>query len=125
MGIGYLIGLVVAGVVASFLFARLAAEKGYPVGRARRYPLMLMGAALLMSLVLLVGVVVLGAMAESLKNVLSVVFMVGNWFVIAVYLVVLNKAYSNMKLAPEAEALRRRMQEMQKGRGSGKDEGAN
>lgn len=105
-----------AGVFASFLFARLAAEKGYPVGKARRYPLVLMGATLLISLLLLATVVLLGQMSEALRGVLGVIFMVANWFLIAVYLVVLNKAYSNMKLAPDAEALRERLMKMQRER---------
>jgi len=114
VGIGYLVGIVGAGIFASFLFARLAAEKGYPVGKARRYPLVLMGATVIISLLLLASVVILGQMAEGLRGVLGVIFMVANWFLIAVYLVVLNKAYSNMKLAPDAEALRERLMKMQR-----------
>ena len=104
------------GVVASFFFARLAAEKGYPVSRARRYPLLLMVAAVIVSLVLLGSIVLLGQMMEGFRGVLNMIFVVGNWFLIAIYLVILNKAYSNMKLAPDAEVLRKRMMEKQRDR---------
>ncbi|SHK05987.1 hypothetical protein SAMN02745181_3155 [Rubritalea squalenifaciens DSM 18772] len=116
MGIGYILVIVVAGLLASYFFGKLAKEKGYPAAKARRYPILLMIAAVIVSLAFLGSAFLLGIMMENLRNVLSMVYMLANWFLIAVYLVVLNKAYSNMKEAPDAQKLRERMEALQKER---------
>lgn len=119
----YILIIVIAGMAASFLFGKLAKEKGYPTAKARRYPILLMVASLIISIVLLATMFVLGSMMKDMRNILLMMHSVGNWFLIAVYLVVLNKAYNNMKLAPDAEKLRERLQALQKERAGQEDEG--
>lgn len=122
MWVVYILIIVLAGIAASYFFGKLAKEKGYPAAKARRYPILLMVAAVIISLVLLGSIVVLGMMMEQMQNTLVMFHTVANWFLIAVYLVVLNKAYNNMKLAPDAEKLRERLQALQKERATKEEE---
>ncbi|MEO1856579.1 MAG: hypothetical protein ABGY95_04335 [Rubritalea sp.] len=99
----YLLALLFVGFVAAHTFARLAASKGYQGGKAKRYPILLMIAAISAAVLLFLGAILLGLAMPHWQNPLQVVFHVGNWFVIAVNLLVLNLAYKNMKAAPDAK----------------------
>lgn len=96
---GYIIAIFVAGVVATVMFGRLAQSKGYVASKARRYPILLMIAALSAAVIVYMGAVLLGSAQPSLA---FPIYHVGNWFVLTANLLILNKAYKNMKAAPNA-----------------------
>lgn len=99
MHIGYIVSLLIAGIVATVMFGRLAQSKGYVASKARRYPILLMVAAISAAAIVYISASLLGAMKPTLAFPL---YHVGNWFVIAANLIILNKAYRNMKSAPDA-----------------------
>ncbi len=99
----YLLTLLVVGFVAAHKFARLAAHKGYQGGKAKRYPMVLMLAAISAAVILFLGSIIIGLAMPHWQAAIRVIFLVGNWFVIAVNLLVLNLAYKNMKAAPDAK----------------------
>ncbi|PQJ27855.1 hypothetical protein [Rubritalea profundi] len=97
----YFLGLLLVGLVAASKFASLATSKGYQGGKAKRYPLLLMIAAMGAAVVLLLGAIVIGIAMPHWQGAVSSVFLVGNWFIIALNLLVLKLAYKNMKVAPD------------------------
>ena len=103
MGYAYLyfLALLLVGLVAAYKFSRLATSKGYLGSKAKRYPLLLMIAAIGGAVILLLGSIVVGIAMPHWQAAINSVFLVGNWFIIAVNLLVLNLAYKNMKAAPD------------------------
>ena len=100
MSIGYILVLLIVGGVAMSMFGRLAQRKGYVAGKARRYPLLLMIAALSAAVIVYIAAVLIGVAQPSLA---FPVYHVGNWFVIAANLLILHKAYGNMKSAADSQ----------------------
>ena len=98
----YLLALLFVGFVAAHKFARLATRKGYQGGKARRYPMLLMIAAIGAAVVLFTGAILIGLAMPHWQGDLRTVYLVGNWFIIAVNLLILNLAYKNMKAAPDS-----------------------
>jgi len=98
----YFLGLLLVGLVAAHKFARLATSKGYQGGKAKRYPLLLMITAMAAAVILLLGSIVIGIAMPHWQGAVSSVFLVGNWFIIALNLLVLKLAYKNMQAAPDA-----------------------
>lgn len=101
MSIGYILALLIAGGVATVMFGRLAQSKGYLASKARRYPILLMIAAISAAVIVYISAALLGAAKPGLA---FPVYHVGNWFVISANLLILNKAYRNMKSAPNARS---------------------
>jgi hypothetical protein len=99
----YLLALLIVGFVAAHKFSSLATSKGYQGGKAKRYPMLLMIAAIGAAVLLFLGAILLGLAMPQWQAALQVIFIIGNWFVIAVNLLVLNLAYKNMKAAPKAK----------------------
>ncbi len=99
----YLLALLLVGFVAAHKFARLATLKGYQGGKAKRYPMLLMLAAIGAAVLLFLGAILIGLAMPHWQAGISTVYYVGNWFVIAVNLLILNLAYKNMKAAPDAK----------------------
>ncbi|MFT5883441.1 MAG: hypothetical protein ACI9FG_001956 [Crocinitomicaceae bacterium] len=97
----YFLGLLLVGLVAAYKFARLATSKGYLGSKAKRYPLLLMIASMSAAVVLLLGSIVIGIAMPRWQGSVSSVFLVANWFIIALNLLVLKLAYKNMKAAPD------------------------
>lgn len=104
MGIGYILALLVIGLIAAIKFAKLAASKGYKPGRARGYAVVLTLVAAFFWLILLAGSFFLGQMFEPWRAGISLVFHAGNCFLIASLLVILKKAYGNMAQAADARS---------------------
>jgi arginine exporter protein ArgO len=98
----YLLILLVVGVVAAMKFAKLAQSKGYQGAKARRYPLLLMIAAIGAAVILFLIVTVVGKSLPHVRSLAQSIFIVGNWFIIGVNLLILRKAYKNMQDAPDA-----------------------
>lgn len=97
--ISYIFALLVVGGVAAFKFGRLAESKGYVAAKARRYPLLLTLAAISGAVIVYMGSVLIGT---AMPNLAFPLYHAGNWFVIAMNLLILNKAYKNMSAAPDA-----------------------
>lgn len=100
MLLGYIITIFVLCLVTSHFFKKLAVSKGYQARLAARYPWLIGGCSALVSLLLLTVVIVLGSMLPQFQSALSVILMIANWFIIAVFLAILNYAYNEMKAAP-------------------------
>lgn len=98
----YLLALVVIGFVAAYKFASLATKKGYQGSKAKRYPMLLMLVAIAAAVLIFLGVILIGLAMPHLQGAAHNVYYVGNWFIIAVNLLILNLAYKNMKAAPNA-----------------------
>lgn len=105
--------MAIVAIAARYIFRKLAVSKGYQAKKAGRYPLIVTAAAMLLSLVLLAIVVMLGSFQPSLRGLLHVGLLVGNWFIMAVVLVILNLAYKKMKAAPDAVIVRRETSRVQ------------
>lgn len=102
MAAGYILVLLLVGGIAVVKFGKLAAAKGYQASKARRYPIILTIAAISAAVLLYIGSVLIGLLMPYWQSVMQSVYLVGNWFVIAVHLLILNKAFRNMKVAPDA-----------------------
>ena len=90
------------GATAAIRFGSLAATKGYLAAKARRYPLLLTLMAVAVAVALYLGSILIGMAMPHWRGGVQSVYLVGNWFNIAVFLLILNKAYSNMKSAKNA-----------------------
>lgn len=98
----YFLVLVVIGFMAGHKFARLATRKGYQGSKAKRYPMLLMLAAIGAAVLLFLGAILIGIAIPQWQAGVSTFYFIGNWLIIAVNLLVLNLAYKNMKAAPDA-----------------------
>lgn len=109
----YIGGVVVVGVVASFLFANLAEKKGYKTGPARRYPFIATGVAVFFMLLAQTAMIVIGSLMGAARGAYwaNILHLCLNVFIVALFLAVLNKAYKNMKSAPHASEKRKQLEE--------------
>ncbi|MFD2159455.1 hypothetical protein ACFSW8_11130 [Rubritalea tangerina] len=92
----------ITGAVAAMRFGRLAASKGYSASKARRYPLLLLLAAMGAAVFLYLSSSLVGMYMPQFQGLMFSLYLVGNCFLIAVNLLILRKAYRNMLAAPDA-----------------------
>ena len=64
------------------------------------------GMAMSAAAALLLATTLVGVLFPHWRSIAQTVYLVGNWFVIAVNLIILNKAYQNMRAAPDARVNR-------------------
>lgn len=98
----FLLVLVVIGIIAANKFAKLAGRKGYQGAKARRYPYLLMIAAISAAVILFLVATVIGKSLPQMQSLALALLVGGCCFVIAVNVFILRKAYKNMLDAPDA-----------------------
>lgn len=98
----FLLILLVVGFFAASKFAKLAENKGYQGGKARRYPFLLMIAALGAAVILFSIATLIGKTMPQFQSLSDAIFFGGNSFVVGVNILILRKAYKNMQDAPDA-----------------------
>lgn len=107
----YIAGVVLVGVIASFLFAKEAVRKGYKTGTARRYPFIATGVAVFFMLLAQTATIVIGSLMGAARGAYwaNIMHLCLNVFIIALFLAVLYIAYKNMKAAPHASEKRKQV----------------
>jgi len=95
--IGFNLLIIVIAFVASGKFASLAVSKGYPPGRAKKYPFLLGAGAFFFN--------ILGQTLLSFasREMMSLLFFCWSSLIVLILTAVLVKAYKNMKTAPDAK----------------------
>ena len=90
--------VILIAVIASRRFAKLAVTKGYAATKAKKYPLVI-GA--FTCFLMMFGQTVLSFLGGVTDSVVSILF---GWsvFVLGLFLVILFRAFKNMKAAPDA-----------------------
>lgn len=96
--IGFILLIFFIGFIASGKFGSLAKSKGYPTGKAKKYPWFIAGAGFFFN--------TLGQTLMSFVNgsMMTLLFVGWGCFIILAIFAILNKAYKNMQAAPNARA---------------------
>ncbi len=96
--VGFNVIILLTFVLASYRFGELAISKGYEPKRAKMYPVYLgFGAFFLNTL----GQTLL---SFTSKSVMALLFCCWSMFISLILIVILRRAYGNMKTAPDAKS---------------------
>lgn len=98
--IGTVLLIVVIALFASSKFSALAVAKGYPSGRARKYPYFIALGAFFFNIL---GQTILTFVSGELMVLL---FYCWSGFILMALIAVLVKAFKNMKSAPDAKTVK-------------------
>lgn len=96
--IGFTLLIIIIAIVGSAKFGSFAVSKGYPPGRAKKYPFIIAGGAIFLNVF---GQTILSFFSQDM---MALLFICWGSFVVLAMTAILVMAYKNMSSAPNANS---------------------